>query len=99
MKRHHTKTRKREKHIGALALRYLFALNPYPDARFTVCPECGSLTRLRKLPIAIHVEAFGMIILRKTCRLCSICEMVIVHQHELESLIADRLGTLGHAID
>jgi hypothetical protein len=40
-----------------------------------------------------------MIILRKTCRLCTICEMVIVHQDELEPLVADQLRALGHSMD
>ena len=99
MKRHSAHTGLREKRIGALAPRYLLALNPFSDARFTVCPICRSLTRLRKLPLAIHVDAFGMIILRKTCRLCTICEMLIVHLDELEPLVASQLSALGHSID
>lgn len=85
--------------IGALSPRYLFALNPYSGMRFTVCPGCRSITRLRKFPLAIHVDQFGMIILRKTCRLCTGCNMVIVHQDELEPLVASQLRALGHSID
>ena len=84
--------------IGALSPRYAFVVNPYSDVRFTACPKCRSITRARKLVLAIHVDAFGMIILRKTCRLCTVCEMVIVHRDELESLIADNLHSLGHSI-
>jgi len=84
--------------IGAVPPRYAFAVNPYSDVRFTACPKCRSITRARKLALAIHVDAFGMIILRKTCRLCTVCEMVIVHRDELEPLIADKLHSLGHSI-
>lgn len=77
--------------MGALPPRYSFALNPYPDARFTTCPNCEMKTRVRKLPLAIHVEGLGLFILRKTCRLCVACDMVIVHQDELEPLIGARL--------
>jgi hypothetical protein len=48
-------------------------------------------TRVRKLPLVIHIEGRGLLILRKTCRLCVACDMVIVHQHELEPLIGPRL--------
>jgi hypothetical protein len=88
-----------QRQIGALSPRYSFALNPYSDCRFTACPECRSITRLRKLPLAIHVDALGMIILGKTCRLCIACEIVIVHQDELEPLVARQLRPLGHSID
>jgi hypothetical protein len=99
MKRDSAHTRAGQRQIGALSPRYSFALNPYSDARFTACPECRSITRLRKLPLAIHVDDFGMIILRKTCRLCTACEMVIAHQDELEPLVAAQLRGLGHSID
>ena len=98
MKQASSRARIAQKHMGALSPRYSFALNPYSGVRFTVCPGCGSTTRLRKLPLAIHVDQFGMVILRKTCRLCTACDMVIVHQDELEPLIAARLRSLGHSI-
>jgi hypothetical protein len=59
-------------------------------------------TRVRKLPLAIHVEGLGLFVLRKTCRLCVACDMVIVHQHELEPLIWARLrkvGDSGHSLE
>lgn len=77
--------------MGALQPRYSFALNPYPDARFTTCPGCEMKTRVRKLPLVIHVEGLGLFVLRKTCRLCVACDMVILHQDELEPLIETRL--------
>ena len=78
--------------MGALPRRYSFALNPYMEVRFTACPECKAKTRLRKVPLAIHTEGFGLFVLRKTCRVCVACDMVIVHQDELEPLIAARLS-------
>ena len=84
------RTHSREQ-IGALPSRYSFALNPYPDARFTTCPECRTKPRSRKIPLPIHTGGLGLSILRKTCRLCLACDMLIVHQDELEPLIAARL--------
>jgi len=77
--------------MGALPPRYSFVLNSYTEVRFTTCPGCGAKTRLRKLPLAIHTEGLGLLVLRKSCRLCVACDMVIVHQDELEPLVAARL--------
>jgi len=98
MKRASVRARPAQGHIGALSPRYSFALNPYTELRFTVCPGCGSTTRVRRLALAIHVDQFGMVILRKMCRLCTGCDMVIAHQDELEPLIAGRLRRLGRSI-
>jgi hypothetical protein len=38
------------------------------------------------------VEGAGLLILRKTCRLCLNCEMVIAHQAEIESAIKASAG-------
>jgi hypothetical protein len=81
--------------MGALPPRYSFALNPYTNARFTMCPGCQMKTRVRKLPLAIHIEGLGLFVLRKTCRLCVACDMIIVHQHELDPLIGARLRKSG----
>jgi len=79
--------------MGALPPHYSFALNPYA-VHLTMCPDCRTKTRVRKLPLAIHVEGLG--------RLCLACDMVIVHQQELELLIAARLREVegpGRALD
>ena len=76
--------------MGALPSRYSFALNSYTDVRFTTCPACEAQTRVRKIPLAIHIEGLGLFVLRKTCRLCVACDMVIVHGDELDTLIAAR---------
>lgn len=77
--------------MGSLPTRYSFALNPHAAARFTTCPRCKATTRVRKIPFVIHVDGAGLVVLRKTCRLCVNCELVIVHQAELEPLIAASL--------
>jgi hypothetical protein len=37
--------------------------------------------------LVIHVEAFGLVILGKTCRLCLRCETLIAHKAELDKLL------------
>jgi len=75
--------------FGNLVPLYKFFLNPYADIRFTSsCPGCGGKTRQRKLPLAIHVSDWGMVVLNKTCRFCPACELVIAHQDEVEGLLA-----------
>jgi hypothetical protein len=78
--------------MGALPPKYSFALNPHADYRATSCPGCQAKTRVRKIPLVIHVEGLGLLILRKTCRLCLNCETVIAHQAEIESAIKGATG-------
>ena len=70
--------------IGSLPPRYSFFLNPYSDERFSRCPKCRRPTNFRKFALLIHVDPKGLIPLRKTSRYCPVCELVIVHQDELE---------------
>lgn len=74
--------------MGALPPRYAFVLNPYADTKFTKCPRCATRTNLRKLSLVVHVEGFGLIIVRKTCRLCLRCETLIAHKPELDQLLS-----------
>ena len=77
--------------MGSLPARYSFVLNPYVRERFTKCPKCEAPTRVRKLPLVIHVNhADGprLVLLNKSCRLCLVCETLIVHQSELEQVVA-----------
>jgi len=83
--------------MGALPPRYSFVLNPHVDCRVTRCPGCKAKTRVRKIPLVIHVEGAGLLILRKTCRLCLNCETVIVHQAEIESAIKASAGQAATA--
>jgi hypothetical protein len=76
--------------MGALPPRYSFVLNPHVRERFTKCPTCDASTRIRKLPLVVHVEhpdGPRLVLLNKTCRLCLICETLIVDRVELDSVI------------
>jgi hypothetical protein len=66
-------------------------LNPHPRERFTRCPRCEAKTRVRKVPLVVHIDPVGLVMLRKTCRLCLVCEMLIAHRAQLEPLI-DAMG-------
>ncbi len=83
----------RENRLGRLPARYSFALNPHEDARFTRCPICERATRLRKFVLFVVVREFGPIALGKTCRFCTRCELIVVHQDELEHELTVALET------
>ena len=70
--------------MGKLPSRYSFILNPYPDERLSKCPKCDQRTHPRKFALIIVVDGFGPMVLGKTCRFCTPCELLIVHQDELE---------------
>ena len=77
--------------MGSLPARYSFVLNPYIRERFTKCPKCDAPTRVRKLPLVVHVghsDGPRPVLLNKSCRLCVLCETLIVHQAELEHVVA-----------
>jgi hypothetical protein len=77
-------------HLGSLPARYSFVLNPHVRERFTRCPSCNLPTRIRKLPLVVHVghlEGPRLALLNKSCRLCVVCETLIVHRAELERVI------------
>jgi hypothetical protein len=76
--------------MGALPPRYSFVLNSHVRERFTNCPSCEASTRVRKLPLVVHVEhadGLKLVLLNKTCRLCVSCETLIVDRLELERVI------------
>jgi hypothetical protein len=73
--------------LGALPPRYAFILNPHADCGFTKCVRCETRTNVRKLPLVIHVEGFGLVLLGKTCRLCLGCETLVAHKAELDILL------------
>ena len=80
--------------MGALPPRYGFVLNPHAHAAFTKCPGCQTRTNLRKLPLVIHLNGFGLVVLAKTCRLCLRCETLIAHKPELDELLR-RVGNVA----
>jgi hypothetical protein len=80
--------------IGKLPPRYSFILNPYADERLSKCPKCHRPTHLRKFAFLIHIEEWGLMTLGKTCRYCAPCELIIVHQDELEAQLAHSFHTI-----
>ena len=82
--------------LGNLPPLYKFFLNSYADIRFTSsCPRCCGTIKQRKLPLAIHVSDWGMVILNKTCRFCPRCELLIAHQDEIEGYLAQLFAELA----
>src|SRR3989442_6491365 len=78
--------------LGKQAPRYRFFLNPYTDVRFTTCPQCSGKTKVRKLPLVIHIDPMQLVALNKTCRYCPRCDLLIAHQDELEAWLAGVFG-------
>lgn len=72
--------------------RFDFFLNPYTDIRFTTCPKCSAKTKLRKLPLFIHIYPSQPVSLNKTCRYCPNCDLLIVHKNELDALLGEMTG-------
>ncbi len=70
--------------IGKQPPRYRFFLNPYCDVRFTICPRCGNKTRTRKFTLVVHVDPIYPLTFEKVCRYCYHCDLVILHQDQLE---------------
>lgn len=74
--------------IGGLPPRYSYMLNPRSEVRLSKCPQCRQLTYLRKFALFIHIDGWGPLALGKTCRYCPRCELIMVHQDELEAQLA-----------
>ncbi|MBV8883563.1 MAG: hypothetical protein JO235_06120 [Chroococcidiopsidaceae cyanobacterium CP_BM_RX_35] len=71
-----------------LKKRHKFFLNPYEDSAFTKCPKCEAKTKIRKIPLVIHIEQQQLFLLNKQCRYCANCDLIITKQQEIESLLA-----------
>lgn len=67
--------------------KHYFFLNPYNECAFTKCPKCGDKTRVRKFPLAIHIDPHQILLLNKKCRYCVKCDLIIAKQSEVESLM------------
>ena len=72
------------KQFGSLPPKYNFSLNPYPEFKFSKCPDCREKTGQRKLPLLIHVDPKHLIAMNYTNRYCYRCDMLIGHKHEIE---------------
>ena len=80
--------------LGKQSPRYRFFLNPYRDVRFSKCPQCSNKMGQRKLPLFIHIAPNQSLLLNKTCRYCSSCDLLIAHQDELDHLITKAFSSL-----
>lgn len=80
--------------IGKLPPRYSFFLNPYTDIRFSKCPLCEKLAAMRKFALFIYIDKCGRLMLGKTCRYCSRCELIIAHQDELEDELVNMFSRI-----
>jgi hypothetical protein len=74
--------------IGKLPPRYKFILNPYPETRLSRCAFCDKLTHPRKFAFFILIKDWGPLIMGKTGPYCSPCELIVIHQDELEMELA-----------
>ena len=68
--------------------KHYFFLNPYKDCAFTKCPKCNKNTKLRKFPLVIHIEPNQFVVLNKNCKYCTDCDLIIVKQSKIESLMS-----------
>jgi hypothetical protein len=78
--------------LGDLPARYSFLLNPYVDERLSKCPKCKKLTHMRKFPLFIAIGKVGPLVLGKTCRYCSRCELIMAHKDELDAEVQHALA-------
>src|SRR5215510_10843446 len=83
------------KRLGKLPPRYSFILNQYATERLSRCPRCKKLTHPRKFAFLIHIDDWGPMVLGKTCRYCSRCELIMLHQDELEEQLAYNFSQLA----
>ncbi|MEO8973273.1 MAG: tetratricopeptide repeat protein [Ktedonobacteraceae bacterium] len=81
--------------IGKLEPRYRFFLNPYKAERFTTCPRCGMMSRTRKFTLTVLIEPMYPLLVDKVCRYCYHCDMIILHQDQLEEQLAGHFSTVS----
>ncbi len=80
-----------KKQLGKLTPRYRVFFNPYKYERLTTCPQCRNKTRLRKYLLLIHVDPVQLVMLYKPCRYCPLCDLLIIHKHEIEDSLTKLL--------
>lgn len=80
--------KKEEPQVGKLPPKYTFFLNPYVDARFTRCPSCDKPTKARKHAFLVNVSPLQPLVLNMTGRYCPRCDLLILHQDKVETMIA-----------
>ncbi len=86
---------KKTVNLGEQPPRYSLLLNSHQDTRLSKCPLCERSTHPRKFPLAVHIDKWGPLVLGKTCRYCARCELIILHQDELEFELATNMSKLA----
>lgn len=90
-------TKKRDTLIK-LPKQHKFFLNPYQNERFTRCPKCGRRTLIRKFPFAIHIDPMTLLTLNMSGPYCPACDLIILHQDKVESLLTATFAELDPSI-
>lgn len=75
--------------LGKLPPMYNFALNPHSETRVSKCPVCEERMRQRKVPLFIHIDPVHPVVMGYTCRYCPDCDLLVAHQDELDTLLAN----------
>jgi hypothetical protein len=81
--------------LGKQRPQYDFFLNTYQDTRFTTCPHCKCKTRPRKFSLVVNVNPKHTVIVDKLCRFCDACDLLIVHQDQLEEQLTAEFMTIN----
>ncbi len=81
--------------LGKLPPRYQLLLNPYTNQRVSKCTLCRKPTHPRKFPLFVVIHRQHPIVLGKTCKYCSKCELIVVHEHELVAELVFHSKSLG----
>lgn len=85
-----------KRQVGKLSPQHRFFLNPYPDLRYSTCPQCNGLTKLRKNPFLVFIFPQFPTVLNMTGRYCPVCDLLILHQDKLEQLLVAACELHGH---
>ena len=80
-----------EKSRKRIKQRHRFFLSPYEDLAFTKCPKCDNKTKVRKIPLVIHIDPHQLFILNKNCKYCPYCDLIIAKKAEVEGFMAAHL--------
>jgi hypothetical protein len=75
--------------------KHSLVLNPFTDLRCSRCIRCRALNKVRKVPLLIHIDPRQLMTLRMSVKLCPNCDLLVVHQDELEAQLAAHLSKLN----
>lgn len=82
---------KKEVRFGKRPPKYRFFLNHYREYRFTTCPQCDRIMKVRKHPFLVHVDPKQLAMLNMSARYCPNCDLLILHQDNLEEMLVAAL--------